>query len=281
MNFVMTGHKGLVGTFLLEKLISQGHKPVLLVDLRDGTNVLDLDKVKLTEKVDVFIHLAFFSKISKIISDPLITFNNSRAMEKAVEFCRVNKIPKIVYTSSSRVVSKEKNPYTASKIYGEELVKAYSQCYGIDYVIIRPSTVYGPFNDLTSRLTDVFILNALNDGELQITREKDSDLDFTYVEDLVRGILIAMDQKNDDFNISSGSSTKISYVADLIIKLAGKGRKVFLQPEITQPQHISLDISKIKKLGYAPQVSLDEGMKRTFDWYKAHLDEIKSTRKTP
>ena len=95
----------------------------------------------------------------------------------------------------------------------------------------------------------------------------------------MRGILIAMKQKNEEFNISSGKSTKISYVADLIIRLAGKGRKVFLSPEITQPQHISLDISKIKKLGYKPQVGIDEGMKKTFDWYKAHQKEVEKSRK--
>ena len=168
MNFAMTGHKGLIGSFLLKKLIERGDKPVLLVDTREGKNILDIGNYNLKDKIDVFIHLASFCKINKIIENPLLTFeNNSKGMERIMEFCRKNEIPKMVFTSSSRILSKEKNPYTASKIYGEELVKGYFQCYGIDYVIIRPSTVYGPEDD-TDRLIPRWINLALKGDDLTI-----------------------------------------------------------------------------------------------------------------
>ena len=156
MRFVMTGHKGLIGSFLLKRLIEQGHEPVLLIDKRSGENILDINKIKLNEPVDIMIHLAAFCKINKCIENPELAFrNNVIGVYRILEFCRKNKIPKIIFTSSSRVLSKEKNSYTASKVYGEELIKGYSQCYGIDYVIVRPSTVYGPFNDKTRRLIDL------------------------------------------------------------------------------------------------------------------------------
>ncbi len=281
MNFVLTGHKGLIGSFLLKKLVAQGHKPVLLVDIREGKNILDLNKMKLSESADVFIHLASFCKINKIIQDPTLAFtNNSRGTESVMEFCRTNKIKKIVFTSSSRVLSEETNPYTASKIYGEELVKGYSECYGMDYVIIRPSTVYGPFNDETKRLMDVFILNALNGEELKIFGTENKTLDFTYIDDFIDGILLAMNQKNKEFDLSAGKGVKVSYVADLIINLnGGKGKKVYCSSEIAQPQEVELDISKIKGIGYSPKVSIEEGVKRTFNWYKENLNEIKAKRK--
>ncbi|MFH1607869.1 MAG: NAD-dependent epimerase/dehydratase family protein [archaeon] len=279
MRFVMTGHKGLIGSFLFKRLVDEGHEPVLLIDKRDGKNIVDMDKFELSQPVDVMIHLAAFCKINQSIENPDLPFeNNVVGTYKVLEFCRKNKIPKIVFTSSSRVLSKEKNPYTASKIYGEELVKSYCQCYGIDYVIIRPSTVYGPFNDFSKRLIDIFCLNALQGKELKITRERDSTLDFTYIDDFVEGMLICMKEKNEEYDISFGKGVSVSYVADLIISLAGRGEKRFYSVEIAQPQEVELDISKIKKLGYETKVGIEEGVRRTFEWYKDNLDDVLRSR---
>lgn len=279
MNFILTGNNGLIGHFLLEKLKASGDKPILLIDKRDGKNINDLENFSLSEKVDVFIHLAALCKINKSIEDPQPTFeNNVLGMHKVMEFCRKNKIPKVVFTSSSRILSKEKNPYTASKIYGEELLKGYSHSYGIKYVIIRPSTVYGPFNDQTQRLMDLFILSALKGEELKIFGDENKTLDFTYIDDFIDGFLRAMDQKNREFDISAGKGIKVSYVADLIINHAGKGYKTFHKAEIAQPQEVELDIAPIKALGYAPRVSIEEGVKKTFDWYKTYYNEIQKSR---
>jgi nucleoside-diphosphate-sugar epimerase len=78
--------------------------------------------------------------------------------------------------------------------------------------------------------------------------------------------------------LSSGESVKVSEVADFVISLAGKGKKVFDNPEISQPQQVSLDISPIRELGYLPKVRIQEGLKRTFEWYKSNLDEILKSR---
>jgi nucleoside-diphosphate-sugar epimerase len=279
MKFILTGHKGLIGSFLLKRLEKEGHKAVLLVDKREGTNILDLEKFKLKEKADVFIHLASFCKINKIIEDPSLAFeNNSRGIEKVLEFCRKNSIKKIVFTSSSRILSEEKNPYTASKIYAEELIKGYSQCYKMEYVIIRPSTVYGPFNDETKRLMDVFITSALKGEELKIFGDEQKTLDFTYIDDFIDGFLLAMKQKNEEYDLSAGRGVKVSLVADMVIKLAGKGKKGFYKPEIAQPQEVELDISRMKKLGFVPKVSIEEGVKRTFEWYKENFEKIMKKR---
>jgi len=271
----MTGHKGLIGSFLLKRLIEQGHEPVLLIDKRSGENILDINKIKLNEPVDIMIHLAAFCKINKCIENPELAFrNNVIGVYRILEFCRKNKIPKIIFTSSSRVLSKEKNSYTASKVYGEELIKGYSQCYGIDYVIVRPSTVYGPFNDKTRRLIDIWITNALRGEELKIFGDENKTLDFTHVDDFVDGFLRAMKQKNKEYEISSGKSVFVKDIANMIISLAGKGKKKFYPIEIAQPQEVRLDISEIKKLGFEPKVDVEEGIRKTFEWYKKNLDKI-------
>jgi len=276
----MTGHKGLIGSSLLKRLEGRGDEAVLLVDKREGKNILDMNNFGLEEPVDMMIHLASFCKISKCIEDTRLPFeNNVLGMYKVLGFCRKNKIPKIVFTSSSRVLSKEKNPYTASKIYGEELVKGYSDSYGIDYVIIRPSTVYGPFNDFSKRLVDIFCLNALQGKELKIFGDKNKTLDFTYVDDFVDAMMLCMNERNKEYDISGDEEVKVSYVADLVIRLAGEGSKRFYPAEVAQPQEVELDISEIKKLGYEPKVGIEEGIRKTFEWYKENLEKVLKSRK--
>ena len=200
-------------------------------------------------------------------------------MHEVMEFAREKGIPKVVFTSSSRVLSPERNPYTADKIYGEEKVKGYFGAYGIEYSIIRPSTVYGPFNDLSKRLMDIWCLNALQGKDLKIMGDENKTLDFTYVDDFVDAIMLGMVQRNEDYDLSYGQGEKLSEVADYIIKLAGQGRKVFVAPEVAQPQEVQLDISKIKALGYEPKVDIWEGAERTFGWYKDNFDAVMASRK--
>ena len=153
MNIAITGHKGLIGSFLLRRLEQDGHEIVLAIDTRGGFSIDSLENINgFDGKIDVFIHMADFCKINKTILYPALGHKNGINSYRILEFCRRNKVSKVVYFSSSRILSREKNPYTAGKIYGEELCKAYFQCYGINYLILRPSTVYGPFNDLTHRL---------------------------------------------------------------------------------------------------------------------------------
>lgn len=280
MNFILTGHKGLIGSFLLKKLIEQGHKPIALIDIRSEEDIRKIDSLKIDKKVDIMIHLAAFCKINKSISSPELPYeHNVHGTYRILEFCRKHKIPKILFTSSTRVLYPEKNPYTASKIYGEELVKAYSNSYGIEYIIIRPSTVYGPFNDFTKRLVDIYLLNLLQEKTLEIYGNENKTLDFTYVDDFVDGLLLTLDKKNKEYNISYGKGVKIKDVAEFLIKLHGKGTYKFLPPEIAQPQEVEVNISEINNLGYKPKVDVFQGLEICYNWYKSHLNEILESRK--
>lgn len=274
MKFAMTGHKGLIGNSLLEKLEKEGHKPVLLVDKRNGDDILNISEISLYDKADIMIHLASFCKINQTIEHPELAFkNNVLGTYKILEFCRSQKIPKIAFTSSSRVLEPEKNPYTASKIYGEELCKGYQQSYGINYVIIRPSTVYGPFDDLTHRLIDIWIRNAMKNEPLEVFGNRGKTLDFTYIDDFVSGFLLTINEENKEFDIGSGKATRLEYVAELIKReTESKSQIVYKEAETAQPQHIELDITEMKKIGYKPKVSIEEGIKRTVQGY---LENIK------
>lgn len=276
MKYIITGHRGLIGDFLKKRLSEEGHQCVLQIDQREGFNVLELESGDLdpNEKVDCFFHLAAHAKINQSIVKPLLSHkSNVDGIFSVLEFCRKNKIPKVVIMSTSRVLSPERNPYVASKIYVEELTKAYSECYGIKYILIRPSTVYGPIFDETSRLINNFFSAAFRDEDLKIFGDESKTLDFTYVDDFVDGVMLAYHKGewNKSYNISGEDEVKIVDVAKEILSHTGSKSKIkFLPPEMAQPQKVRIDTSEIKALGFSPKVKIQEGVKRMTEFYKAN-----------
>lgn len=282
MNIILTGDRGLIGTYLKERLKKEGHKIILGIDKRDGKDIGCLNEIgdSLYNKVDMFIHAAAFCKINKAILDPSLAHQNSLDAFEVMEFCRKNKIPKIVYFSSSRVLSREKNPYTASKIYGEELCKAYKQCYDIDYLIIRPSTVYGPVLDRTKRLIHVFISNALLGKDLEIYGDSGKKtLDFTYIDDFIEALMLGINNKEwcKEYNISGEEEFNVFELAKFIVSETNSKSKIMVHDaETAQPQNVRLDISEIKKLGYSPKIPLKQGVKKTIEKYKEYFEKDKN-----
>lgn len=276
-NILITGHKGLIGSELKKRLEQEGNKIIKTIDLREGKNILNINKEYYSENIDLMIHTAAHCKINESISNPLKTYlTNIKGTFEIFEFCRKNKIPKIVFFSSSRTLSKEKNPYTASKQYGEELCKAYYDSYGIEYLIIRPSTVYGPFWDETRRLMHVFIVNALENKDLEIYGDpKTKTLDFTYVKDFIEGVLLTLENCwNKEYNISGEQEFKVYDLAKEIIKKTNSKSKIIIkQAETAQPQQINVNISDIKKIGYKPHISLSQGVDNCIDFYREYLSK--------
>ncbi len=275
MNIILTGHKGLIGSFLKKELEKKMYN-IQGVDIREGTNTSEIHNLNFDDRVDLMVHAAAHCKINQAIENPELSYkNNVEGSFRVLEFCRKKDIPKIVFFSSSRILSKEKNPYTASKIYGEELCKAYQHSYGIDYITIRPSTVYGGFWDETKRLMHIFITNALQGKDLEIYGNPETKtLDFTYIDDFTRGVVLAMDhpQWNKAYDISGKEEANIYELAEFIIQEIGSQSQIkVFDAEVAQPQQVKLDTSEIEKIGYAPKINLQEGVKRTIDWYRKYL----------
>ncbi len=282
MNIIITGQRGLIGTFLEKRLIEEGHKIVAGIDLRDGKNILGIKDLTLKDlqvniSVDMMIHCAAHCKINQTIENPELShFNDAQGTFEVLEFCRKNKIKKIVNFSSSRVLSKEKNPYTSAKLYGEELCKGYYDCYGLEYITLRPSTVYGPFWDLTQRLIHIYITNALQNKNLEIYGDpKTKTLNFTYIDDFVDGSLLAIKGKwQEDYDLGGDEEYNIHKLAQFIIKQTKSKSKIIVkESEIAQPQKVKLNISKIKNLGYSPKITVEKGIKLCIDFYKEYMKQ--------
>ena len=280
MKYAITGSKGLIGTYLKKRLDKEGHKCVMSIDKKEGFDINELMyRDNVSEKIDIFFHFAAQCRINESISLPILSHsNNVNGIFSVLEFCRKHDIKKIVFASSSRVLSKERNPYVASKIYGEELVKAYSDCYGIEYIIIRPSTVYGPMYDLTSRLINNFISAAWKGEELRIYGDKDKTLDFTYITDFIDAIISTINGKwNEEYNISGGEEINLHSLAHFICNQINPLCLIdFLPEEKAQPQKVKVDISKIESLGYCPKVNIYDGINKMIAYYKKHPEEIEN-----
>ncbi len=156
--------------------------------------------------------------------------DNFITLYNVLEFCRKNSIKKFIFASSREVYGNSEkivhseneayvrdceSPYTASKIGGEALIHAYNQCFGLNFVILRFSNVYGMY-DNSDRLIPLFIRLTKGNTNL-IVYGKEKFLDFTYIDDAISGIMGCIKNfdriKNDVFNIASGKGTSIVEIA--------------------------------------------------------------------
>ncbi|MFH1638658.1 MAG: NAD-dependent epimerase/dehydratase family protein [Candidatus Woesearchaeota archaeon] len=163
--------------------------------------------------------------------------------------------------------------YGCMKLNGEILVRTYNKRFGIPYTIVRPSAVYGP-TDCNRRVTEIFVMNLLQGKELVLDNGGLHQLDFTYVKDLVQGLMLATTSDKalgETFNITCGNGRKIKDFAEILLKLYPEsGSKAVVKAvDVYRPNRGTLDISKAKNLlGYKPQYNLEKGMKEYVDFVK-------------
>jgi nucleoside-diphosphate-sugar epimerase len=156
------------------------------------------------------------------------------------------------------------------KYMGEQLVKDYTRRGCFDHVIIRPSAVYGEY-DVEDRVVSKFMLSAMRGETLKVNGANET-LDFTYVEDAAAGIAAAsLSDKatNGTYNITKSHSTSLLEAAALAIRIAGKGSVEVRDKDADFPSRGALNIDAARRdFDFNPQVDVEEGFKRYYDWFK-------------
>ena len=188
----------------------------------------------------------------------------------------------MVYGDFQRVPVDEDHPtnpkelYGALKLSGEIITRAYSQLYGIEHAVVRPSAVYGP-TDNNRRVLSIFLDNALRGKPLKIRGEK-TMLDFTYVTDAASGIVAATFNPgggDKTFNVTRGEGRTLVQAAELIAKLVPGTRIEILEAESSIPTRGTLDISRARSLiDYDPKVDLKQGLERYLAFLKDQAAEL-------
>jgi len=237
-------------------------------------------------KPDFIVHLAAVSHANRSNKDPYSTFDHSlRTLENTLDWARTcSSLQRYVYYSSSMVygnfqdgvVDEETicNPlgiYGALKFSGEKMVIAYNQVFNLPYTIIRPSALYGE-RCISRRVNQIFIEKALQGETIQINGDGSDRLDFTYIQDLVDGTILAMDKeegKNEIFNITFGGARSLAEVVEILKPHFEKMTVEYLPKDKLMPDRGTLSVEKAKtKLGYQSNFPIEIGMVRYVDWYK-------------
>jgi len=300
---IVTGSSGMIGTALCEKL-REKQISFLGIDkeknrwnfhIDAATAIRDLTKELYIfgSDYDIIVHLAANARVYDLVKIPDMARDNILMTYNMLEFVRQNNIKKFIFASSREVYGNEgghlfyneddvnldfcESPYTASKMAGEALVHAYCRCYGIDYVIIRFSNVYGRY-DYNDRVVPLFIARALKNLPL-IVFGKNKVLDFTYIDDAIDGVYEIMKQfkqvKNRTYNLATGKGYSLADVAKKIRIIAYSTSKITIKKSRTgEVEKFIADIRKARDIfGYNPKHSINQGLTKTIDWYKPRLEE--------
>jgi len=230
IKILITGHKGLIGSELYKRF-----KDTHEVDGVDrGDNLQN-------KQYDLIIHCAANCIIRDIIQNPELALENVNYTCNLMEFARRNSCKKVVMFSSSRVHHPEENPYTVGKKYNEAIAKAYKECYGIDYIIVRPETVWGA-NDNPVRAIPVWINNALNNKSIMIYGDESKEMPPVHITDFADRLIPTIHEfaegKNEkDIYTITGSVMKVGEMIDIIKKHTNSQSEViFKNKETAQPQ---------------------------------------------
>ena len=298
MKCVVVGGAGFIGSNLVDRLIKDGHKVLVLDNLSTGKkeNInekadfveFDIsknwDELGITiEKVDVVFHLAAKARVQPSIENP-IEFNdvNVVGMLNLLQFCVDNNVKRFIYSSSSSVYGNVEqlptteetrlnplSPYALQKLIGEQYCKLFSDLYGIETVSLRYFNVFGERQLLEGAYCLVmgkFAQQRLNNEPMTIRGDGEQRRDFTYVGDVVDANIKCMDYplelNGDIFNIGNGDNRSVNQLADMI----GVDR-INVDPVI-EPIETLADNTKARKiLGWKPKTKIE-------DWIIKYKEEI-------
>ena len=305
MRILITGSSGQIGTNLGLSLLATGHE-VLGVDNRPNswTDAIDTEKVDLVAlgrgaqswsppwQPDCIVHLAAWAKVHQLVREPEKALENVEMSFAALELARASGAP-IVFGSSREVygdihrhVTDEamadfvvaESPYSASKIAGEAFFYSYARCYDIRHLVFRFSNVYGRFDNDMERMERVIplFIREIDAGRPIRVFGRNKMLDFTYVDDCVRGVTAGIEALsagtvgNETVNLAYGQGQTLFDLVNLIETALGKDASVTFEPSQTgEVTRYVADITKARELlSYEPEVPLSLGIRRYVDWCK-------------
>jgi dTDP-glucose 4,6-dehydratase len=312
---LVTGAGGFIGSHVTETLVRLGAKTRALVryvssghagflddsDVRQDIEIVrgdirDADSVfRAMQGVDIVLHLAALIAIPYSYEAPnSYVATNVTGTLNVLESARKLGTSRIVHTSTSEVYGTAQfvpmteahplvgqSPYSASKIGADQLAHSYFCSFGTPVVTLRPFNTYGPRQSARAVIPTV-ISQALSGDQISLGSLRPTR-DFNFVADTVDGFLRAAIYPAEGLTMHLGTGLSVS-VGDVVERVSAiVGRKLHvhadddrLRPENSEVMRLCADASFAKsKLDWQPQVSLDEGLKRTLDWISKHLSRYR------
>jgi nucleoside-diphosphate-sugar epimerase len=307
VRYLVTGGAGFIGSNIVDELLRRGHQVLVLDDLSTGKEknlaavrgkiefrrgtITDLDTVHACCKgVDYLIHLAARTSVPKSVQNPLESnLVNIDGTLNVLVAARDARVRRVVFAASSAAYGETPvlpkvetmqpapiSPYGITKFVGELYGQVFTRVYGLETVSVRYFNVFGPRQDPSSQYSGVlsrFMLAVIESKPPVIYGDGEQSRDFTYVDNVVDETLRACeatDASGKVFNGGTGARITLNQVVALLQKISG--RKIDPQYESARLGDIrdsQADISLARKaLGYQPLVDFEEGLQRTWDWYR-------------
>lgn len=305
---LVTGGTGFIGSFVIEKLLDNNIKVILLKNSTSNTwridHVLssiqsyDLDKVNLDfifskNNIDAIIHLATFYKKQYITQDidSMISANITLPL-KLLDLAKENQVKYFIntgtffeYLSNGKPIKEDKakrhpfNLYALTKICFEDMLKYYSEVYNIKSVTLKIFSPYGP-KDNENKLIPSIIINSLKNSEVKLSQGLQK-LDFIYVKDIAEAYIKCLKRINfsknnfEILNIGSGITQSIREIVLNIENILGHPiKKIWGKPTKDNLKTIKCDRSKAyKTIGWTPKYKITDGLQETIDYYRGrHYD---------
>jgi NAD dependent epimerase/dehydratase len=313
---LVTGGEGFIGSTLVDHLLALGaevrayvhYKPygsagylagredeveIVAGDVRDGERVSEAVRGR-----DTVFHLAALIGIpySYVAPESYIQ-TNVVGTYNVVNACRHHGIGRMVHTSTSETygtaltapISEEhplqpQSPYSASKIGADMMALSFKHSFDVPVAVIRPFNTYGPRQ--SARAVIPTILSQLHAGATEIKLGSTTPTrDFNYVDDTARGFISVAESDRalgHVVNIGSGREISIGDLAELLVSVSGKDAKVIadesrVRPDNSEVERLLCDNTRAREwCGWEPQVPLEEGLRRTSDWVRDHLDRLEA-----
>ncbi len=311
MHYLVTGGAGFIGSHLVEALLAQGNEITVIDDFNDyyaprikHQNLsASLSKITLVQgdirdailvertfakgSFDGVIHLAARAGVRPSIQSPKLYFTtNIDGTFNLLEACRYHGVQNFIFASSSSVygmnekvpfsetdaLNRTISPYAATKLAAEQICSNYSHLFGIRCMCLRFFTVYGP-RQRPDLAISKFTKKILSNDPIKQYGDGSTARDYTYIDDIVQGILTAIDYHDSPFeifNLGGSATTTLASLIALVEEACEKKAKV----EITgdQPGDVPrtfADVSKAHELlGYAPQTPIAKGIKKYVAWFQ-------------
>ena len=309
---LITGGAGFIGSHLSERLLGLGHEVIVIDNfdpfydphikrqniheaaqhprymLMEG-DIRDEEFVNFVfqrHKAETVVHLAARAGVRPSIEQPVLYNDvNVRGTAIVLEGCRKAGIKKFIFGSSSSVygnagkvpfsesdnVDSPVSPYAATKKAGELLCYTYHHLYGISVHCLRFFTVFGP-RQRPEMAIHKFTRMIENGEELTQYGDGKSSRDYTYIDDIIDGVVASIEKVSghEVINLGESRTTSLSELIRKLESLLGKKAQVKIFPD--QPGDVErtyADISKASTiLGYSPRFAIDEGLKRFVEWYR-------------